>query len=68
MIIHHQNNVAAFAGNHIWYWPLQPVVQLRARVGAPSDLDNTLGGLISTGGLVGAPWNELVSGGLVRSA
>ncbi len=33
MIIYHQNNVAAFAGNHVWYWPLQPLGQLFHRVG-----------------------------------
>lgn len=33
MIIYHQNNVAAFAGNHVWYWFLQPLVQLHMRIG-----------------------------------
>lgn len=32
MIIHHQNNVAAFAGNHVWYWVGQPLFQWRISV------------------------------------
>jgi hypothetical protein len=33
MILYHQNNVAKYVGNHIWYWPLQPLVQLHMRIG-----------------------------------
>ena len=29
MIIHHQSNVAAFAGNHVYYWIGQPLFQSR---------------------------------------
>ncbi len=29
MIIQHQNNVAAFAGNHVVYWVGQPLFQWR---------------------------------------
>lgn len=25
MIIYHQDNVSAFAGNHTYYWPTQPL-------------------------------------------
>ena len=32
MIIYHQNNIAAFAGNHIWYWPLNPLIQRHIRI------------------------------------
>ena len=32
MIIHHQNNVAAFAGAHVFYWMLQPLFQYRISV------------------------------------
>ena len=29
MIIYHQNNVAAFAGNHVVYWVGQPLLGYR---------------------------------------
>lgn len=29
MIIYHQENVAAFAGNHTWYFQFQPILQSR---------------------------------------
>lgn len=29
MIIHHQNNLSAFAGNHVVYWVGQPMLQYR---------------------------------------
>ena len=32
MIIYHQNNVAGFAGNHVMYWPTQPLVQQHVRI------------------------------------
>ena len=32
MIIYHQNNVAAFAGRHVWYWPLQALLHPRVSV------------------------------------
>lgn len=32
MIIHHQDNVAAFAGAHTWYWPLNPLLFRRIAV------------------------------------
>lgn len=32
MIIYHQNNVAGFAGAHVWYWPVQPIVQPHIRI------------------------------------
>jgi hypothetical protein len=32
MIIHHQNNVAAFAGNHVVYWVGQPLFQWRISI------------------------------------
>lgn len=32
MIIYHQNNVAAFAGNYTWYWQFQPIIYSRISV------------------------------------
>ncbi len=32
MIIHHQNNIAAFAGNHVIYWVGQPLFQFRISI------------------------------------
>lgn len=32
MIIIHQDNVAAFAGAHIWYWPLNPLLNRKISV------------------------------------
>ena len=29
MIIYHQNNISAFAGNHAVYWPFQPIIKTR---------------------------------------
>jgi len=26
VIVYHQRNVAAFAGNTVWYWPTQPLL------------------------------------------
>ena len=37
MIIYHQNNVAGFVGAHVWYWSLQPIVQLHVRISVTSD-------------------------------
>jgi len=32
MIIHHQNNLAAFKGNHVYYWLPQGLIQQRISV------------------------------------
>ncbi len=39
MIIHHQDNVAAFAGNHTIYWITQPLLfqRVSATTAAPVD-------------------------------
>lgn len=41
MIIYHQNNVAAFAGNHVYYWVGQPIIQayrISATSAAPTEV------------------------------
>jgi hypothetical protein len=32
MMIRHHSNVAAFAGNYVWYWPTQPLTSFRVAV------------------------------------
>ena len=38
MIVYHQNNVAAFKGGHVWYWPTQPLVIQHQRISVTSAL------------------------------
>lgn len=61
MIIYHKNNVAGFAGNHTWYWPTQPIIQLHTRISkttaaAPGRIMASIvaaGGLVANGGIAG---------------
>ena len=32
MIIHHQDNISAFAGAHTFYWPTQPLLFQRIAI------------------------------------
>jgi len=62
VIIYHQNNLAAFAGNIIWYWPLQPLGQvfMRVAVSPAAGAANQL--ILSTRGYYGAM--NTLSGGM----
>lgn len=42
MIIHHQTNVAAFAGNHVVYWIGQPLFQYRVSITTAAAANNEI--------------------------
>lgn len=50
MIIYHQNNRAAFAGNHRWMWPGQP--HFHSRVGSPGSATPSINLRITFGSTV----------------
>jgi hypothetical protein len=32
VFLNHQNNVAGYAGAHIWLWPLNPIIQEHTQI------------------------------------
>jgi hypothetical protein len=54
MTIYHQNNIAAFAGNHIFYWVGQPLFHQRISItsaAAPGGLFPFLSRKVLVGGM-----------------
>lgn len=51
MIIYHQSNVAAFAGNHTTYWPLNPIGLSRISVTSAAPTGRIMSSMVGPGGL-----------------
>lgn len=51
MIIYHQENVAAFAGQQVWYWQFQAVLQSRISATTAAAAGRIMSSLVGPGGL-----------------